>query len=115
MTVTNDPRLNTAGNENRNANPFFNGELLTLAEAAALLKVTRKTLYKWKNDGKIRTVKIAGSLIRIPAADLAALIETPAETTGRKERPAEDAETRQQIRDTVQAISRRLAGQTAAV
>lgn len=53
---------------------LFNGELLTLQEAATLLKVTRKTLYAWKRAGKIRTVKIAGSLVRIPRADLANLI-----------------------------------------
>lgn len=55
-------------------NSIFNGELLTMAEAAALLKVTRKTLYAWKRTGRIRTVKVAGSLVRVPAADLAALI-----------------------------------------
>lgn len=54
---------------------IFVGELLTLAEAAAVLKVTRKTLYAWKKAGKIRTVKVAGSLVRVPAADLAALIQ----------------------------------------
>lgn len=54
---------------------IFNGELLTVAEAAAKFKVTRKTLYDWRKKGKIRTVKIAGSLVRIPAADLLALIE----------------------------------------
>lgn len=64
---------------------IFNGELLTVAEAAAKFKVTRKTLYDWRKKGKIRTVKIAGSLVRIPAADLMGLIEqspevpTPAE------------------------------------
>jgi excisionase family DNA binding protein len=45
-----------------------------MAEAAAILKITRKALYDWKRKGKIRTVKVAGSLVRIPAADLAALI-----------------------------------------
>lgn len=57
--------------ENQN---FLDGELLTMAEAAAKLKITRKALYDWKRKGKIRTVKVAGSLVRIPAADLAALI-----------------------------------------
>lgn len=61
-------------NEMQTRNSIFNGELLTMAEAAALLKVTRKTLYAWKRTGRIRTVKVAGSLVRIPAADLAALI-----------------------------------------
>ena len=61
-------------NEMQTRNGIFNGELLTMAEAAALLKVTRKTLYAWKRTGRIRTVKVAGSLVRVPAADLAALI-----------------------------------------
>lgn len=61
-------------NEMQTRNSIFNGELLTMAEAAALLKVTRKTLYAWKRTGRIRTVKVAGSLVRVPAADLAALI-----------------------------------------
>lgn len=61
-------------NEMQTRNSIFNGELLTMAEAAALLKVTPKTLYAWKRTGRIRTVKVAGSLVRIPAADLAALI-----------------------------------------
>lgn len=53
---------------------LFTGELLTLAEVAKILKVSRKTLYAWKAQGKIRFVKIAGSLIRIPRADLTALV-----------------------------------------
>jgi len=60
-----------------NPDPLFTGELLTLAEVAKILKVSRKTLYSWKGQGKIRFVKIAGSLIRIPRADLTALITRP--------------------------------------
>jgi len=56
------------------ADTLFTGELLTLAEVAKILKVSRKTLYAWKAQGKIRFVKVAGVLIRIPRADLAALI-----------------------------------------
>lgn len=56
------------------ADTAFNGELLTLKEAAQILKITRKTLYQWKAKGKIRTVKIAGSLVRVPRADLDNLI-----------------------------------------
>lgn len=61
-------------NEMQTQNSIFDSELLTMAEAAAILKITRKALYDWKRKGKIRTVKVAGSLVRIPAADLAALI-----------------------------------------
>ena len=87
---------NTEENTMQNPNPqaatactnpdtLFTGELLTLAEVAKLLKVSRKTLYAWKAKGKIRFVKVAGVLIRIPRADLTALItrdnDTPATTT----------------------------------
>lgn len=58
------------------------GELLTLAEVAQILKVSRKTLYTWKDAGKLRFVKI-GSLVRITRADLAALI-TPGDPAPHK-------------------------------
>ena len=70
MQNTNEPQAATACT----ADNVFPGELLTLAEVAKILKVSRKTLYAWKAQGKIRFVKIAGSLIRIPRADLTALI-----------------------------------------
>lgn len=54
----------------------FPGELLTLAEVAKILKVSRKTLYTWKAQQKIRFVKVAGSLIRVPKAELAELVTT---------------------------------------
>ena len=59
---------------------LFSGELLTLREAAKMLKVSRKTLYKWQYSGKLRTLKIAGSLVRIPRSDIDALIRTARET-----------------------------------
>jgi len=71
MQNTNEPQAATACPA---ADNVFPGELLTLAEVAKLLKVSRKTLYAWKAQGKIRFVKIAGCLIRIPKAELAALI-----------------------------------------
>lgn len=69
MQNTNEPQAATACTDT-----LITGELLTLAEVAEILKVSRKTLYAWKAQGKIRFVKIAGSLIRIPRADLTALI-----------------------------------------
>ena len=53
---------------------LFTGELLTLEEVAHLLKISRKTLYAWKAKGKIRFVKVAGTITRIPRAALADLI-----------------------------------------
>ena len=68
MTTTTDtPQAATPDNA-------LAGELLTLHEVAKILKVSRKTLYAWKAAGKIRFCKICGSLIRIPRADLTALI-----------------------------------------
>jgi len=71
--TTNEPQAATACTPSP-ADTLFTGELLTLAEVAKILKVSRKTLYAWKAQGKIRFVKVAGSLIRIPRTDLAALI-----------------------------------------
>ena len=50
------------------------GELLTLAEVAKILKVSRKTLYTWKEQGKIRFVKIGGRLNRVFKNELTELI-----------------------------------------
>ena len=72
MEQTNENNTNT--NETQSAADVFTGDLLTLAEVAKILKVSRKTLYAWKGQGKIRFVKIAGTLIRIPRADMTALI-----------------------------------------
>lgn len=49
-------------------------EYLTLNEAAALLKVSRKTLYAWQNKGIIKTYKLAGYLVRVSRAELDAII-----------------------------------------
>lgn len=49
-------------------------ELLTVKEAARILKVTPKTLYKWGELGKIRLIKIAGTFTRVTQSDLAAFI-----------------------------------------
>ena len=53
---------------------LLTGELLTMNEAARYLKISRKTLYAWKRQNKIRFLKIAGTLVRIPRAELAALV-----------------------------------------
>lgn len=55
-------------------------ELLTVKEAAKILKVTPKTLYKWGEAGKIRLIKIAGTFTRVTVSDLTAFIANAPET-----------------------------------
>jgi len=43
---------------------------MTVAEAAAYLKVTPKTVYRWLNDGKLPGVKIGGNTWRVHRATL---------------------------------------------
>ena len=57
-----------------NTDNLFAGELLTLDEVSKILKVSRKTLYAWKAQGKIRFLKIAGTLVRIQRSDLTAIV-----------------------------------------
>ncbi len=52
-------------------------DLLTIPEAAALLRVGRDTAYRLATDGAIPAVKL-GKSIRIPRAALLAHIETRA-------------------------------------
>lgn len=73
-TMTNGQQATTAPTATAATINPIPGELLTLAEVAAILKVSRKTLYAWKAQGKIRFVKVAGCLIRIPRTELAAFI-----------------------------------------
>jgi excisionase family DNA binding protein len=44
--------------------------LLTINEAASMMKVTRQTIYLWINSGKLKPVKIAGGRFRIPEEQL---------------------------------------------
>lgn len=48
--------------------------LYTIREAAAELRLCRATIYNLIAAGKLRRVRI-GTAVRIPAADLAALID----------------------------------------
>ena len=49
-------------------------EYLTPAEIAEKLKVTRRTVYKWIDEGKLRAYKI-GVNVRIKREDLDAFIK----------------------------------------
>ena len=51
-------------------------ELLTVAEAAAILRVSRATAYRLIDQKVLPAVKVGGSL-RIKADELGAVLETP--------------------------------------
>ena len=57
------------------AKPFLE-PLLTLPEAAELTKVSQKTIRRWISIGRIRGYRLGDRLVRVSAADLAA-IATP--------------------------------------
>ena len=43
---------------------------LTIQEACRVARVSRRTLYNWMRDGKIRAVRTAGGGVRIDPASL---------------------------------------------
>ncbi len=49
------------------------GDLLTEAEAGAVLRISRQTLYRMRRDGRLCAVKVGGS-IRYRKSDLRRLI-----------------------------------------
>lgn len=49
-------------------------DLLTTDEVAARLKVTKRTIYAWLKDGRLRGVKV-GKFWRIRQADIDALLQ----------------------------------------
>lgn len=64
-------------------------ELLTVGEAAAVLKVSRKSVYRMVRSGRLSAWRLGeapSSPIRIDPADLADVV-VPATTTGRHRRP----------------------------
>jgi excisionase family DNA binding protein len=49
------------------------GEWMTIAEAAAYLKVTRATLYRWARQGNIQLFKFGPRLTRVRSEDVRAV------------------------------------------
>ena len=49
-------------------------ELMTPAEVAALFRVDPKTVTRWAQQGKLRSVRTLGGHRRYPAADIHALL-----------------------------------------
>jgi len=45
-------------------------ELLTVAEAAKLLKVTPHTIYRWVSQGRLRAVRYSRRVLRVRRRDL---------------------------------------------
>lgn len=62
-------------NEKNTIMPPTDAEFMTIAEAAKFFRVTMKTVYAWKNSGKLKTFKLAGRLVRIRTADVINLFE----------------------------------------
>ena len=58
-----------------NAKPVLPRSLLTEAEAAALLKVSEKTLPSWRSNGKGPNYRKIGSSVRYKISDLKAYID----------------------------------------
>lgn len=48
----------------------LNDEFLTVAEAAALLKVTRHTVYRWIAEGRLPAVRYSRRVVRVRRGDL---------------------------------------------
>jgi excisionase family DNA binding protein len=53
----------------------FLGRLYSADEVAKLLSIEMVTCYKWLNDGRIKAMKLGGSLWRVREADLRAFVE----------------------------------------
>ncbi len=63
-------------------------DLLTVAEAAALLKVSKVTISRWLKQGRLPAYRVGPRAVRIRRADVAGLIEPvsgPAESTPNEE------------------------------
>jgi excisionase family DNA binding protein len=50
------------------------GDLLTIAEATRLLRVSRVTLHRWLRDGRLPAYHVGPKAVRIRRADLAAVL-----------------------------------------
>jgi len=48
---------------------------LTINEACAAAKVSRRTIYNWLRDGKVRVARTAGGAIRIDPGSLFVSVE----------------------------------------
>lgn len=55
-------------------------DLLTLAEAARLLKVSRATLHRWITQGRLPSFHVGPRAVRVRQADVAKLVRPTAET-----------------------------------
>ena len=54
-------------------------ELLTISEVAAILKVSKMTLYRWDKIGVLRKIEVGGKR-RYRRSDVEAIIENPKKT-----------------------------------
>ena len=49
--------------------------LLTVGEAAESLSISVKTIYAWIGQRRIDSVRVGGTAIRIPASEVARIVE----------------------------------------
>lgn len=66
--MTDATRADTDGDERRDGPD--GGDLLTIAEAAEILKVSAVTVSRWRRQGRLPTLKIGPRAVRIRRADL---------------------------------------------
>jgi excisionase family DNA binding protein len=64
------------GEANRALTSTKEKTLLRVGEAAALLSVSRWTIYRWVEEGRLRGTKIGKGSVRIFRESIASLIET---------------------------------------
>ena len=49
---------------------LFKDDILTIQEAAKILKVSKRTVYRWINDGDLKVARIGRKTYRVFESDL---------------------------------------------
>lgn len=62
-------------------------ELLTVKEAAGIVKVNETTIRRWIKEDKLKAKRLGPKLLRIPASELAAFLSARAEGENSAENP----------------------------
>lgn len=52
-------------------------KLYTVSEAINILGVCRQTIYAWRDNGDIKTVRIGKGWLRIPHSEIERILENP--------------------------------------
>jgi len=69
----------------------LSADLLTIAEAAKLLKVSTATLHRWLKQGRLRAYRVGPRAVRVHRTDLAKLLvaTSPPRKPGHSEEPSQ--------------------------